>query len=552
MHKSSRFLFPFLAISIVLIVTLACGGTADVSPTNTAPSQGEISPPSENQQQPTNPSQPTNTQKPTNTPKPTPIPPTPTPLPIGLSRSNPYPKSELVNASNWDINVVDMVRGDAAWQAIQAANQFNDPATDGMEYLLVKIHAKCTYADSDEHSIGRFDFDLTGDHLIRYSPASVVTPDPALDAKLYKDGETEGWVPFAVGTGEGNLILIFDELMSFDENSSRFIALDEGASVTVPPELSGIVPTDLGKTRSAPAAFEDTIVTEDWQVNFLEVVRGEAAWTMVQSANQFNDPPADGMEYVAIRVHAKYIGTVDKTEQIYGAYFRTTGSENVVYDNPSVVDPEPAFDATLYPGGESEGWVILQVAQGETSVMAIFEPLFSFSDTDKRFIALEDGASGTVPPELSEIVPTDLGKDRSAPAPFGDTIVTEDWQVNFQEVVRGDAAWTMVQVANQFNDPPADGMEYIALRVHAKYIGTDDKTEQMNGSYFKTTGNANIVYDNPSVVDPEPAFDATLYPGGEVDGWVVLQVEKGETGIMAIFEPLFSFTSTDKRFMSLE
>ena len=164
--------------------------------------------------------------------------------------------------------------------------------------------------------------------------------------------------------------------------------------------------------------------------------------------------------------------------------FKTTGSANVVYDNPSVVDPEPAFDATLYPGGEAEGWVVWQVAQGETSIMAIFEPLFSFTNDDKRFIALEEGASVIVPPELSGIAPTDLGKDRSAPAPVGETIITEDWQVNILEVVRGEAAWTMAQAANQFNDPPADGMEYIAFRVHAKYIGTVDKTEQIDGSYF--------------------------------------------------------------------
>jgi hypothetical protein len=110
---------------------------------------------------------------------------------------------------------------------------------------------------------------------------------------------------------------------------------------------------------------------------------------MAQAANQFNEPPTDGMEYIAFRVHAKYIGTVDKTEQIDGSYFKTTGSANVVYDDPSVVNPEPAFDATLYPGGEDEGWVILQVAQGETSVIAIFEPLFSFSSADKRFMSLE-------------------------------------------------------------------------------------------------------------------------------------------------------------------
>ena len=314
MNVKNKSVIPILLITFVILVSLACGSSSTVSPTS---QPGATS--SGNQAQATNPPQATVPPQPTNTPKPTPVPPTPTPVPMGLSRSNPYPETELVSAPNWDIQVIEIVRGDAAWQAIQSANQFNEPAPEGMEYLLVKIHVKCTYPDSDEHSIGGSDFKITGDHLIRYSQASVVAPDPNLEAQLYKDGETEGWVSFTVGKEEGNLILIYDELMSFDENSSRFIALDEGASVIVPPELSGIAPTDLGKDRSAPAPVGETIITEDWQVNILEVVRGEAAWTMAQAANQFNDPPADGMEYIAFRVHAKYIGTVDKTEQIDGS-----------------------------------------------------------------------------------------------------------------------------------------------------------------------------------------------------------------------------------------
>jgi len=185
------------------------------------------------------------------------------------------------------------------------------------------------------------------------------------------------------------LILIFDELFSFDEDRRRFIALDEGASVTVPSELSTIQPTDLGTERTDPAAFGETIITEDWKATLLEVIRGEEAWTMVQEANQFNDPPAEGMEYIVVRVHAQYIGTKDSPEQIDGYYFNTTGSASVLYDLPSVVDPEPVFDATLFPGGEIEGWVVLQAAQEETEIIAIFEPLFSLSSANKRFISLE-------------------------------------------------------------------------------------------------------------------------------------------------------------------
>ena len=307
----------------------------------------------------------------------------------GFSRGNPIPRSEIVPAPNWDVQVLEVVRGDEAWQALQAANQFNESAPEGMEYLLVKLHVKCTYADDEEHSIGGYDFKVTGDRLIKYSAASVLEPEPPLNAQLFADGEAEGWSAYLIGQEESDLMLIVDELMNWDDDRFRYVALDEGASITVPTELGGIEPTDLGKERSSPAPFGETITIEDWQVTIIEAVRGDDAWTMVQNANQFNDPPEEGMEYIAVKVRVRYISTVDQATQIDAYYFGTTGSANVMYDLPSVVDPSPPLDVTLFPGGEYEGWAVMQAAKGETGIMAVFEPLFDFSNRNRRFLSLE-------------------------------------------------------------------------------------------------------------------------------------------------------------------
>ena len=285
--------------------------------------------------------------------------------------------------------MLEVVRGDEAWQALQAANQFNEPPPDGWEYVLVKIWVKSTATDSEAHSIGSGDFKVTGDRLVRYSSGWVVEPDPPLDAKLFADGETEGWTAYLVGQGEGSLIFIVDELWSFDDDRFRFIALDEGTSITVAPELHDTEPTDLGIDRASPAPFGETVTTEDWQVTVLEVVRGDGAWQMVQEANQFNDPPAEGMEYVAAKVNVRYISTTDKAETIGGSSFKAVGSANTLYDLPLVVDPEPTLDVALFPGGEYEGWVVLQAAQGETGLALVFEPLFDFSGKNRRFLSLE-------------------------------------------------------------------------------------------------------------------------------------------------------------------
>lgn len=382
-HPSRKVTLPFLAIALLIAVSLACGSGT------TAPTQvGQATNPPESvatvgQAEPTKPPEPTNT------PNPTPVPPTPTPQPIGLSRSNPYPLSELVPAPNWDVQVLEVVRGEEAWKAIQSANQFNEPAPEGMEYLLVKLHVKSTYTDSDEHTIGSGDFKVTGDRLIKYFTALAVPPDPPLDGKLFGSGETEGWSAYLVGQGEGNLILVVDELLNFDEDHIRFIALDDGASISVAPELADIQASDSGKERNNPAPSTEKIITEDWEISVLEIIRGDEAWSKIQEANQFNDPPAEGMEYILAKVHVRYIGTEDNSMQIDGSFFKSTGSASVLYDVPLVVEPNPMLDAILYPGGEFEGWVTVQVAKGETGVALVFEPLFDFSGQNKRFILLE-------------------------------------------------------------------------------------------------------------------------------------------------------------------
>lgn len=79
-------------------------------------------------------------------------------------------------------------------------------------------------------------------------------------------------------------------------------------------------------------------------------------------------------------------------------------------------------------------------------------------------------------------------------------MTAEDWQLTILEILRGDEVWAMVQDANQFNDPPGEGMEYVAAMVSVCYIGTDDESEQIDSFSFKSTGSAGVLYDQPSVV----------------------------------------------------
>jgi len=143
--------------------------------------------------------------------------------------------------------------------------------------------------------------------------------------------------------------------------------------------------------------------------------------------------------------------------------------------------------------------------------------------------ALDQAAFVAVDPALSETKPTDVGRSRQDPSPYGQVVIAEDWQVQVTDMIRGSSAWTMVERANQFNDPPPDGKEYVAIQLHVRHIGTKDIHKSMDGSYLRLTGAANVVYDSPSIVDIQPALDVDLYPGGEAEGWITMEAAEGES-----------------------
>jgi hypothetical protein len=302
----------------------------------------------------------------------------------GLSVDRPLQRDALVAAPDWDVRVLEVARGEAA----RNLQQGEDLAPEGMEYLFVRLHVKSTSSHGGLHLINGCYFDVAGERLIRYSCRPEVAPIPFLEAALAPGGEAEGWAAYLVGAGESSLVLIIDEILNLDEDSLRFIALEDGAALRPPPGLKEIQPNNSGADSRDPASLQEVLVTENWEFSILEVARGEQAWKMVQAADPANQPPGKGREYIALRVRARYIGVEDPLEVIDGSFFRIADSAGQFFYPPLVLEPAPRLDVSLLPGGEFEGWVVVQAASGEKDPLLIFEPLFSPPGSERRFISL--------------------------------------------------------------------------------------------------------------------------------------------------------------------
>ncbi len=315
---------------------------------------------------------------------------TPTPLSTapGLRRDKPSPYGQEASVPNWTVQVLEMKRGSDARTVLEEANSTTLTPPSNFEYLLLKLKVKCNYADKDQHSISASDFKVTGDRLIAYNPQDVTVPDPALDNVLQVGEETQGWAAFVVGKNEHNLILAVDEIANDSPDRIRYIAIEGGASISMPDNLADIQATDIGTMPSQPAPRSVKVITNEWEVSILDVIKGKTALDMVM-ANAYNLPPDNGMTYIVVKVYVRYRGTVDRPVGIDNYYFTTTDSSGILYDFTTVFSPAPAIDAALFPGADYSGYVVVQSSVSSRNLTLVFQAVDDVTGESLRYISLD-------------------------------------------------------------------------------------------------------------------------------------------------------------------
>lgn len=155
-----------------------------------------------------------------------------------------------------------------------------------------------------------------------------------------------------------------------------------------------------GMSPELPLARSETVITPDWEIQVLEVLRGEEAMTMLEQASSFNQPhEEEGMEYALVKLRVKNVAA-EETRHVYGKIFRSLDSAAEIYDSVSFIDvevPEPALEADLAPGEETEGWVAVQAQKDAAGLTLVVWPYDSYENNtalfsesaDKWYVSLE-------------------------------------------------------------------------------------------------------------------------------------------------------------------
>ena len=130
-------------------------------------------------------------------------------------------------------------------------------------------------------------------------------------------------------------------------------------------------------SRNNPAPL-DTVQTytktSEWfdednytvSVRVMETVRGSEALKRIKEANQFNSEPDEGYEYILAKIafsvqNVKNDGALNVSEYSFTAF----SGNNEEMPKKSVVEPEPQLSGKLYAGGNTEGWITVQVKKDD-------------------------------------------------------------------------------------------------------------------------------------------------------------------------------------------
>ncbi len=110
------------------------------------------------------------------------------------------------------ITVLEVLRGEKAWDLVKASSSSNNPAPTGMEYVASRIRFEYGVKGTPEdlgYAIRGEQFAAVSERGKQYDRPSVLQPKPELSGRLYPGESLEGWLVFFVSVDDQRPLLTF-------------------------------------------------------------------------------------------------------------------------------------------------------------------------------------------------------------------------------------------------------------------------------------------------------------------------------------------------------
>ena len=133
----------------------------------------------------------------------------------GYSRDNPAGVGAKLTYSfdsdkyTANVTMLELLRGNAAWQKIQNASAYNDPAPVGKEYVVAKFDFELVKSP-DQYFLYDLQFDLISQAGKEYNDDCYVTdPEPSLYSHLYQGAQHQGYVVYLCDIADIKPVIAF-------------------------------------------------------------------------------------------------------------------------------------------------------------------------------------------------------------------------------------------------------------------------------------------------------------------------------------------------------
>ncbi|WP_413375730.1 hypothetical protein [Alkalihalobacillus sp. 1P02AB] len=109
-----------------------------------------------------------------------------------------------------ELEMLEVISGDAAWEMVRNGNQFNDAPGEGQEYILAKYHVVVNKVEEEPFDLHHALFDAVSSGGNAYDDfISVSGLEPDLSNELYEGAEREGFTYFLVDKDDENPLAAF-------------------------------------------------------------------------------------------------------------------------------------------------------------------------------------------------------------------------------------------------------------------------------------------------------------------------------------------------------
>ncbi len=115
------------------------------------------------------------------------------------------------------VTVLEVVRGEKAWEMVRSADPSNKPPAGGMEYVAVRVRFEYGHQGGRDPSYGvRLEqFASVSETGKQYERPSTAPPKPVLNGRLYPGESLEGWIVLLVSADDAK------PRMTFGNNYNR-------------------------------------------------------------------------------------------------------------------------------------------------------------------------------------------------------------------------------------------------------------------------------------------------------------------------------------------